>query len=1526
MSVLVVSWDRIGELMAGSAVRALEMARALAARRQDVVLAAPAGSACPPSPGLRLACVPRDAELRELVAAADVVVIPGRMELMTAVKKPLVVDLYDPFILSNLDLFGSGFARSRGRSLLALRWLQHHLKHGDFFLCASPAQRSFWLGMLAAAGRINRANYERDPELRNLIDVVPFGVPDEPPEGGPPVVKGVVPGIGPADRVVLWAGGMWNWVDPLALVRAQALLGARRSDVKTLILGTRHPNPEIGEMEIARRAIALAEELGLRDRGVSFVEWVPYGDRARWLLESDVGVSLHRRGVESEFAFRTRVLDYLWALRPMVVTAGDDLADRIARDDLGRVVPADDPAAVAAAIEQLVDDPGAGARSARLRAARASFAWSEVVAPLARFCAAPERAADQAGDAWFPRPAVRADLPTKEEALIADEYLTAARAISPGLGRDFAPVQRFRAAYDGLCQVDVLMWVEPPVAGWNLRFDLLFAGEDPTPAASVTVPAAALPRCDWQRFEFRPIAESRGRDFEIRLRLVPVHGEARDRPPGRVCVWRSAPPPGEPLGDESLAFIARYLIADVQPEVPTPPDSFLFLHNATLPLPPGADETLPIATADAPEPAAEGEGDATARAPEGPPSGADRGAVDRLAAELARVAAQAALAERRLADLQRDIDARIDAEARAIAREEMRSVPLGAWLVERSLRAVVATARAASKIAVALFVLGLVLACVPLALTLAVGLALVDATSAVRRRRAPEPVAGRGVSAEDAVSVVIPTWNGRELLEMSLPPLLAAVRAHGHPGDEIVVVDNGSDDGSRELLAQLAAEHPALRAIALESNEGFAGAANRGAREARNPVLVLLNNDMVVEPDFVQPLLDAFAAEPGAFGVSCQIDFIDPTKERWETGKVHARLERGGVRLFHLDRFDEDLIYPVFFAGGGASAYDREKFLALGGFDEEVFSPVYIEDVDLGYRAWKRGWPSVLAPRSMVHHKHRGTTRRLWSEGRIHSFFVKNLAALLWKDVSAWRLLARHLAGLPYVPIKVWREQGGRSALATVSGLARQLPRAMRARRREAGCARVLRDEDIFLLSRYRYAYRARFHANTPRADARPQVLVVSPYGPVPAIHGGATRISNLLREMRDDCDVTLVSFYDTAAEARPESLAALRDLCRDAELVPRDEHGRGRPLMPDATVGFWSRRMFDEIEWWLDRRSFDVVQVEYTHMAHYLPPPAPGLRRVLVEHDVAFVAVGRARRSATSLARGLARWIDELRTLRYEVAAVDGADDVVVMSDADRRALARFVANRRLHVVPNGVSCRDFPFRDARPELATILFVGFFRHDPNVEAVLWFAREVLPRVRARIPSASFRVVGAYPPAAVTELAGEIEGLELAGMVPETASHYRRAAVFVAPILRGSGTRLKILEAMASGCPVVSTTIGAEGLGAGDGEIRIADDPASFADAVCALLASPPDADALARRARRFVEQRYDWPAIAARLLAVYGVAPAASRDEADGRAADAADGASAGDAAAGAAALAAADEGEASPTSALRAGADEPR
>jgi glycosyltransferase involved in cell wall biosynthesis/GT2 family glycosyltransferase len=1468
MSVLVLSWDRVGERMAGSAIRTVELARALANGGLEVVLGAPEGSvlSADQSDVLQLASFAPEAPLAPLIARADVVVVSGRVELMSAVKKPLVVDLYDPFVLSNLDLYGERFNRSGGRSLLALRWLEHHLANGDFFLCASATQRSFWLGMLAAAGRINHANYADDPELRRLLAIVPFGVPDQDPEPGAPAVKGVLPGIEAGDRVVTWAGGMWNWVDPLTLIHATALLRERRPEVKTLILGTRHPNPEIGEMAIAREARALASELGLLDRGVSFLDWVPYAERHRYLLESDVGVSLHRSGVESEFAFRTRVLDYLWCGVPMVVTAGDELAARVEREDLGRVVRPDDPAAVAAAIADLLDTPDAAARAGRLAAARDELRWSRVVEPLRAFCTSPRHAPDRTGDAWFAPGSTRDEVPRKEQALVADEMVSDARTISPALGPEFAPRQRFRAAYDGLCQVEVLFWVEPPVGDVNLLFELFYAGDEPELAARVLVPAAHLPRSDWQRFEFQPLAASRGRLLEFRLSLTSANtGEAT----GRVCVWRCAPPPGEALEGDAIAFLARYLVGGVLEHVPSPPEDFLFMHNTTVPLASrGAgklalDEGLSLATTE---------------------SAID---VDQLRSELARVSAQAAAAEQRANALAAGIDARVNARIGETARNEARrevatQVQPGAMLlrlVESVFASLLVGVRALQRVAVRLLVVALMVATVPLALVLAAGLAGCDLLARLRRpqRSIEPPLVKHRARPTDAVSVVIPTWNGRSLLEMSIPPLIEALRRHGHVDDEIIVVDNGSADDTLAVLATMAEATlgaPLLRWISLPTNEGFAGATNRGARDAKNPVVIMLNNDMVVEPDFVQPLLDAFAAEPNVFGVSCQIDFIDPSKPRWETGKVHGELKRGLVRLFHLDRFDEDLIYPIFFAGGGASAYDRERFLELGGFDDHVFSPVYIEDVDLGYRAWKRGWASVLAPRSKVHHKHRGTTRRLWSEGVIHSFFLKNLSALVWKNVDSWGVLRRHLTGLALLPLKAFREEGGRCAIATVKGLAKQIPVTLQGRLRESRIPRVLSDEQILQISRYRHAYRAHFHPEDRAAGGRPQVLVVAPYSPAPPVHGGAVRMLNLIREMRAACDVTLIAFTDTEAERRTENLSLLRDLCRDVVLLPRDGAGSGGWLEPSKTRGFHSALLAEHVEYWLDRRHFDVVQVEYTHMAHFLPRACPGLLRVLVEHDVTFVAQRRARAIASSLPRRLNLWYDGLKTLRHEVAAVESADLVLTMSDDDRASLARYVDPTPLVTVPNGVSCRDFPLRDdGEEEPATVLFVGFFRHEPNVEAVLWFARDVLPKIRAQRPDALFRVVGAYPPQALAALAAADPLIEVTGMVPETASHYRRATVFVAPIQRGSGTRLKILEAMASGCAVVSTTIGAEGLGAGASEIVIADRADDLASSVCALLGDPARRRALSRAARRFVERTYDWPAIAHAMLRAYGIA-----------------------------------------------------
>ncbi len=1482
--LLIICPDQTGPRMAGTAIRSVEIARALA-RDLEVTLAAPDGSTRVDGDMVQV-CVPSESSLPPLIETADVVMVAGRAELMTAVRKPLIVDLYDPFILSDLEFYGDEFTRAGGRPLLALRWLQHHLANGDLFLCASSVQRSFWLGMLASAGRVNRANYVADHEFEELLAVVPFGISEQPAVHTRAVAKGVIPGIASDDKLVLWAGGLWNWFDPLALVRAMQRLRTSRPEVKALFLGMRHPNPAIGTMAMAERTRALARELDLDGRNVFFVDWVPYDDRQNYLLEADVGVSLHQPGIESQFAYRTRVLDYLWAGLPMLLSRGDDLAALVARHDLGTLVPEGDVDAVVPALLAVIDAPVDAARAARFARVRAELAWSKVVEPVRRFCAAPRTATDKREGAWFAAGTRPGEVLRKEDALIAEETLTPDRHLSPRIGGDDILSHEFTAAYDDLCRIDLLTWMHAAPPATDLVFTLCAAESAGRRLARVRAPFAEVAHNGWQRFEFRPLANSRGRRYRWTL--------STPAPQRVLSVWLCTPREG---GTSVPASIAHYLVKGVVDALPVDGEAFLFLHNTTIsdtvvPGIAGALESAPalgaVITPDA-HAATNGVRETDAAADHHGQSDARADGGEMLRTELALIRAE-------LAVTRHDLDgthARIAELGSALARAEHALV--APRLLRDGVRAVWRTVVLARRLAVLGLVALLVVLGIPFAIVLGLALATTDLRRALRRRsRAGDAqalagsigVAGAEGDARPAaapvaaapstpsplartaqpVSVVVPTWNGRSLLAMSLPPLRAALAAHP-PGGEIIVVDNGSDDDTRTFVA---AAFPEVRVIALSRNEGFAGATNRGVAEARHATVILLNNDMVVEPEFIAPLLETLDEQPAAFGVSCHIDFIDKSKPRWETGKVHARFKFGAITLFHLDRYDENLRYPVFYAGGGASAYDRAKFLALGGFDEEVFSPVYIEDVDLGYRAWKRGWPSLFEPRSIVHHKHRSTTRRLWSEGTIHSFFVKNLAALMWKNVDDWRLLLPHLAGVVILPARVFRYMGGAAAVATWRGLVAQLPRVVRARAREGRTPRRLDDATIFLASRYRYAYRACFGLRARDVHARPRLLVVSPYSPYPPVHGGAVRILALLRRLRPHVDVTLLAYGDTAAELDPASAAELRRICREVKIIERPGHTFGGVLEPHKTRGFWSKSMRDAIEYFCDREDYDLVQAEYTHMAHFLPPAAPGRVRVLVEHDVSFVSLARSRRTAPDLVTRIGLAMEWMRMLRYEIAAVEGADLVITMSDDDRAMLGRYVDTHHVVTVPNGVDCAHFTFGEGERETASILFVGFFRHEPNVEAVRYFCREVLPRLQRVRRDTRFRIVGAYPPEAVRRLA-ETPGVEVTGQVDDIAPYYRRAAVFVAPVLQGSGTRLKILEAMASGCPVVSTTIGAEGLGARDGrELLLADAPEAMAAAIGRLLADDALARSIARAARDLVVARYDWDAVTARLVGYY--------------------------------------------------------
>ena len=406
--IAVVTGEPLKPAMAGPAIRAWEIARALSVEH-DVTLATYSPVCLLQHEDFRTEGV-ADRGLRELERWCDVLVFQGTLlehfPWLRASSKVFVVDVYDPFHLEVLEQLRGRDAGFRARAAdYGRRALNAQLRRGDFFLCASPKQRDFWLGQLAGLGRINTRTYDADSSLTALIDVAPFGTPEERPVATRKVLRGVVPGIGPADKVVLWGGGVYNWFDPLTLLRAMHSLHARHPEVRLFFLGMAHPNPEVGEMRTAQDTRELSDELGLTDSVVFFNEtWVPYDDRQNYLLESDVGVSTHHDHIETAFSFRTRILDYLWAGLPVVATAGDSLSELIDREGLGRTVPAGDVSALERALEEMLfDDEARSAAQAAVTRVAPSLTWPRALEVLLAFCRAPIRAPDLVDRPWTSR-------------------------------------------------------------------------------------------------------------------------------------------------------------------------------------------------------------------------------------------------------------------------------------------------------------------------------------------------------------------------------------------------------------------------------------------------------------------------------------------------------------------------------------------------------------------------------------------------------------------------------------------------------------------------------------------------------------------------------------------------------------------------------------------------------------------------------------------------------------------------------------------------------------------------------------------------------------------------------------------------------------------------------------------------------------------------------------------------------------------------------------------------------------------
>lgn len=406
------------------------------------------------------------------------------------------------------------------------------------------------------------------------------------------------------------------------------------------------------------------------------------------------------------------------------------------------------------------------------------------------------------------------------------------------------------------------------------------------------------------------------------------------------------------------------------------------------------------------------------------------------------------------------------------------------------------------------------------------------------------------------------------------------------------------------------------------------------------------------------------------------------------------------------------------------------------------------------------------------------------------------------------------------------------------------------------------------------------------------KILFLTPQLPYPPHQGTAIRNYNLIANLASGHEVHLLSFVRSRGEL--ERATPLRTRCRSIEtaLAPQRPFLRRflslflSPL-PDMALRLPSAEFKAKLRTLLERERFDVVEVEGIEMSPYLEQIAgdreQGGKPLIVfdDHNAEYVL---QRRAFETDACDVRRWIGALYSLiqwwklsRYEAAICRLADRVVAVSEVDAEALRALVPGLRVDVVPNGVDTEFYnvqiPMTKSQLVIGhwSLVFTGKMDFRPNVDAVIWFCRKVLPLVRREVPDVRFYIVGRSPHRRVLRLARD-PAVTVTGYVDDVRPHIAAASVYVVPLRVGGGTRLKVLEALACGKAIVSTSLGCEGLGLTPGrELLVADTPQEFARCMVELLRSPERREELGQAARRFAEERYDWRLIVPRLERVYG-------------------------------------------------------
>ena len=386
-------------------------------------------------------------------------------------------------------------------------------------------------------------------------------------------------------------------------------------------------------------------------------------------------------------------------------------------------------------------------------------------------------------------------------------------------------------------------------------------------------------------------------------------------------------------------------------------------------------------------------------------------------------------------------------------------------------------------------------------------------------------------------------------------------------------------------------------------------------------------------------------------------------------------------------------------------------------------------------------------------------------------------------------------------------------------------------------------------------------------------ILIVNDSLPYPLTYGAAVRVYNFVKHLSKSNTVSLIAFRDSCDTE--ESINHLRQYCKNVILVDHHLSSKTKRLrqlraaLSTASSLYYEyscpnfQRKLDEL---VNNEPFDCIQLEFSFMAHY--DLDSKIFACLDEHNVEFNIHYRFYQQESNPARRLYRYLEYRKVKAEEIRLAKTFDHIFYPSKVDADTMRNYLS-QNISVVPNGVDIEYFqPSENGSG--GPFLYFGAMNYGPNIDGVLYFTHEIWPLIRKRRPSAIFEIVGPNPPEQIKRLHGKY-GIKVTGEVKDIRDPLHEASVIVVPLRIGSGTRLKILEAMAMGKAIVSTSIGAEGIEAKNEEhLTIADSPAAFADYCLELESNSGMRKAMGRKGRELVEQNYSWKAICQSVQRIY--------------------------------------------------------